>query len=196
MESSNHESRITNHAFIASCRSPEWCNLVELLDECKEYFVRYGGHRQAAGFTIEASRFIEFQQAITEKFAEKYDTENLPKKTIKVECVLDPKDVSLTTLDMIDRFRPFGIGNMKPLFLLENLTVSEVKVIGKEQNHLSLIFAELPSTKCLLWNYAELFPATDPNFQSSKILTFQDSKILTFQDSNIPRFQHSNIPAP
>lgn len=57
---------------VASCRSPDWCNLVELLDECKEYFVRYGGHRQAAGFTIEASRFTDFQKAITEKFLEKY----------------------------------------------------------------------------------------------------------------------------
>lgn len=31
------------HSFlVASCRSPEWCNLVELLDTCKEYFARYG----------------------------------------------------------------------------------------------------------------------------------------------------------
>lgn len=37
-----------NAYLVASCRSPDWCNLVELLDECKEYFVRYGGHRQAA----------------------------------------------------------------------------------------------------------------------------------------------------
>ena len=28
--------------YIASCRSPEWCNLVELLDHSKEFFVRYG----------------------------------------------------------------------------------------------------------------------------------------------------------
>ena len=165
-ESSSHEPRFTSHALVASCRSPEWCNLVELLDECKDYFVRYGGHRQAAGFTIEASRFAEFQWAIAEKFAKRYDIANLPKKTIKVECILDSKDVSLTTLDMIDRFRPFGIGNQKPLFVLRDLTVKEVKVIGKGQNHLSLIFAELPSTKCLLWNYSELFPA-DPAIQQS-----------------------------
>ena len=86
-------------------------------------------------------------------------------------------DVSLTTLDMIDTFRPFGIGNQKPLFLLENLTISEVKQIGKEKNHLSLIFAELPNVKCLLWNYAELFPA-DPAIQKSSNLLPPSSYLL------------------
>ena len=143
---------------VASCRSPEWCNLVELLDECKEYFVRYGWHRQAAGFTIEARRLQDFQEYIKARFSEKYDSTNLPKKTLKVECSLHREDISLSSLDMIDRFRPFGIGNMKPLFLLEDITIAETRTLWKEGNHLSMIFVEIPNIKCLLWNYKQLFP--------------------------------------
>lgn len=146
------------HSFlVASCRSPEWCNLVELLDTCKEYFARYGWHRQAAGFTIEQSRLEEFKSTIEERFSERYDRNNLPKKTLKVECILQPQDASITTLNLIDRFRPFGIGNMKPLFLLENLTIKEVRILWKEANHLSIIFLEIPNIKCLLWNFHEIF---------------------------------------
>lgn len=64
---------MTETTLVASCRSPEWCNLVELLDECKDFFVRYGGHRQAAGFTIEASKFTDFQKAINEAFVKRYN---------------------------------------------------------------------------------------------------------------------------
>jgi single-stranded-DNA-specific exonuclease len=141
---------------VASCRSPEWCNLVELLDECKSSFVRYGWHRQAAGFTIEEWKFRDFQKVIREAFSKKYDIQNLPRKTLSVECTLSPTDISLDSLDTIDRFRPFGIGNQKPLFLMENLTVKEMKIIGREGNHLSLSFIEIPSIKCLLWNFSEL----------------------------------------
>ncbi len=144
-------------SYVASCRSPEWCNLVELLDLCKEYFVRYGGHRQAAGFTIEGAKLTDFQKYIADRFAEKYDIMSLPKKTLKVECTLHPEDISLQSLDMIDGFRPFGIGNMKPLFLLEDLTIEEVRILWKEGNHLSMTFIEIPSVKCLLWNFQEIF---------------------------------------
>lgn len=143
---------------VASCRSPEWCNLVELLDECKHFFVRYGGHRQAAGFTIEAEKYDAFRIFITEKFREKYGHTNLPKKMINVEAIIDPSEVHLENLNLIHQFRPFGIGNPKPLWMIENLTISEVNLIGKEKNHLSVKFLEIGEVKALLWNFLSIFP--------------------------------------
>lgn len=154
-ESPSIPSHDCRDELVASCRSPEWCNLVELLDECKNYFIRYGGHRQAAGFTIESSKYDSFQKAITEKFSEKYDTKNLPKKTFSIECCLKPEDISLETLDTIRAFRPFGIGNPKPLFLLSQVTIIESRTLGSDQLHLSLRIAENPEIKILLWNAAE-----------------------------------------
>ena len=138
--------------FVASCRAPEWCNLVELLDECKEFFIRYGGHKQAAGFTIEVTRFDEFREYIGQKFREKYDTYNLPEKTIRVEASISPTLATLQTLDTIEKFEPFGIGNPKPLWLLENITLKEVSSLGKEWKHLSLKCTENPNLKLILWN--------------------------------------------
>jgi single-stranded-DNA-specific exonuclease len=70
-----------------------------------------------------------------------------------VECQIIPSEISFETLALIDRFRPFGIGNPKPKFYLENLTISDVQIIGAGKNHLSLSFIELPKIKCLLWNF-------------------------------------------
>lgn len=105
---------------------------MELLDSCKEYFVRYGGHRQAAGFTIESSKLEDFKKTITQKFREKYGDASLPQKTIEVECRMFPEEMSLQSLDIIDNFKPFGIGNRKPLFLARDITIIESKLLGKE----------------------------------------------------------------
>lgn len=148
--------------YVASCRSPEWCHLVELLDACKHRFVRYGGHRQAAGFTIASEELEGFKTEIEAIFHERYDRENLPKKTIEVECILDPQKINLETVAIIDRFRPFGIGNRKPIFLLENLTLRNRETIGATKTHLRLVFEEIPDVKCLLWNYQEYFWNTLP----------------------------------
>lgn len=95
--------------------------------------MRYGGHRQAAGFTVKLEKLADFQRVITEKFSEKYgDSENLPKKTINVECIISPESLHLKTLKTIDRFRPFGIGNPKPPFLLQDVTITECRTIGNE----------------------------------------------------------------
>ena len=136
---------------IASCRSPEWCNIVTLLDDSKHFFKRYGGHRQAAGFTIETARFKDFEQHILEVFKTYHDIENLPKQALNVECILPLDLIQISTLDIINQFRPFGIGNRKPLFMLEHLTVKESRYLGQDEKHLAITFLEIPHIKCVMW---------------------------------------------
>ncbi len=140
---------------IASCRSPEWCNLIELLDHCKEFFVRYGGHRQAAGFTIETNQIEAFKKAIWKQIACVHDIQNLPNKILPIECPLPPTDITIKTLEAIDHFRPFGIGNPKPLFILENITIATSNPLWQEGKHLSITISENPSLKFLLWNASD-----------------------------------------
>ncbi|MBC7504079.1 DHH family phosphoesterase [Candidatus Gracilibacteria bacterium] len=137
---------------IGSCRAPEWCNLIELLDSCKHFFVRYGGHRQAAGFTIETNQITQFKEAMWRQFAIVHDVTDLPKKILNIECPLLPADITVATLEHIDHFRPFGIGNPKPLFILENVTIASSKPLGQEDKHLSISIYENPSLRLLLWN--------------------------------------------
>ena len=139
---------------VASCRSPEWCNLIELLDMCKHYFLRYGGHRQAAGFSIAESDFESFKKSLEKIMHEKYDKNSLPQKRLQVECRLALQDVNTSTLKILEKFRPFGIGNRKPLFLLENLSITDWQYLGKEQKHLSFSAKEIPGVKCIVWNIA------------------------------------------
>jgi single-stranded-DNA-specific exonuclease len=81
-----------------------------------------------------------------------HDVSNLPTKILNIECILPPSAVTVETLTQIDHFRPFGIGNPKPLFILENITITSTKPLGQEEKHLSISIAENPTLKLLLWN--------------------------------------------
>jgi single-stranded-DNA-specific exonuclease len=65
--------------------------------------------------------------------------------------------LTLGNIDIIDRFRPFGIGNTKPLFLLEDVTILESSPLGKEGKHLQIHIANNPHIKLLSWNPNPLF---------------------------------------
>jgi single-stranded-DNA-specific exonuclease len=125
------------------------------LDECKDFFIRYGGHRQAAGFTIETERIPEFREAMYRAIARVHDTANLPKKILNVECILPVTDINVATLEEVDRFRPYGIGNPRPLWMIENVTIASTRPLGQEEKHLSISISEKPELKLLLWNAAD-----------------------------------------
>lgn len=126
--------------------------MIELLDSASDLFIRYGGHRQAAGFTIAASKVELLKSRLLEKFATLHDVKNIPKRILEVECILDPHtDLTLENIDIIDSFRPFGIGNRKPLFLLQDEVVEEVRLLGKEGKHLEIRLSSNPTIKLVAW---------------------------------------------
>ena len=83
---------------------------------------------------------------------------DLPKKILNVECPLLPAHITVATLEQIDRFRPYGIGNPRPLWLIESVTIANTKPLGQEEKHLSITIAEKPELKLLLWNAADKKP--------------------------------------
>ncbi len=140
--------------YVASCRAPEWCDIMELLDRCHNLFVRYGGHKQAAGFTISKENLPILQKKLALFFHEKYGTDELPRRTIRIEGSINPEDLTIDTIAQVDQFRPFWIGNPKPLWMLHDVTVLSTKKIGKDQNHLTFFITETPHIKFLFWNGA------------------------------------------
>lgn len=91
---------------IASCRSPEYFNMVGFLTEFKEYFVAFGGHKQAAGFTISKDKFAEFSTRI-EVQASTLSFLRPESKTLRVETELTIDMIDLELPRMIARFQPF-----------------------------------------------------------------------------------------
>ncbi|MDD3646867.1 MAG: single-stranded-DNA-specific exonuclease RecJ [Candidatus Gracilibacteria bacterium] len=119
---------------IASCRAPEYFDIVALLEKYSDMFVAFGGHKGAAGFTIEKSKFEEFRKKALSN-VNKLDF-TVHKKEIKIDKVVRLDELGFNFLDKINKFKPFGMGNTKPLFMVEKLSYEKLDFIGQGRDHL------------------------------------------------------------
>ena len=117
-----------------SGRSIGGFNLYEALEECQELLTRFGGHKYAAGLTIEADKVAALREKLKRVAAERLSPEKLtPSLKIDVPITLDQVDQGL--LNALDDLAPFGPQNMRPVLMATNLeVVGYPRVVG--QNHL------------------------------------------------------------
>jgi single-stranded-DNA-specific exonuclease len=123
----------------ASCRSIPEFDIVAALRTCADLLVRYGGHRQAAGFTVANEHLPELKRRLTEYArGELADVTLAPAVQVDMEVPLH--GLRGTELRWLKRFAPCGIGNPEPTFMSEGVLVQEVSVIGNGGKHMRLRF--------------------------------------------------------
>ncbi|MCM1334883.1 MAG: single-stranded-DNA-specific exonuclease RecJ [Bacteroides sp.] len=118
-----------------SARSLEGLSLYELLTECKDHLIRYGGHTKAAGLTLKTSEIGAFTAA-----AYAYAARREPVvETIAADLALAPDELTEESVALLDRLEPFGEENPAPLFLFRDCTVGQKKSL-KEGKYISFRF--------------------------------------------------------
>ncbi len=145
--------------YVGSGRSISGVNLYKGLKACEKHFTRFGGHEQAAGLTIPAENveaFIEdFDKAIKkENSAEAF----IPTK--EYDMTLSLPLVTQELVEKLEKLQPTGFGNPEPVFLLDQVEVSGVRAIGKEKDHMKLIFTQGNTVKeGIAFRMAQLAPS-------------------------------------
>lgn len=118
-----------------SGRSIEEYNLFEELLKCKDLLDKFGGHPMAAGLSIKEENINELRQRLNEN-CKLTDNDIIPK--IKIDKRIPLNIVNDELISEIEVLEPFGKGNSSPLFAEKNVKVSQVRVLGKNQNTLKL----------------------------------------------------------
>jgi single-stranded-DNA-specific exonuclease len=101
--------------------------LIELLEECRDFFSSYGGHKLAVGCTLPTDRMAAFKAALNPLAADRISEDSLKRK-IRIDGPLDFGAVDDRFLETFSLLVPFGVGNPKPLFVAE-----DVEVVGEPQ---------------------------------------------------------------
>ena len=110
--------------YRGSARSFGDFSVFECLKYCEPHLLRYGGHPGAGGFTVSPESHDAFCAAIQE-YAAKYNPQ-MPVMAVQAERALEPADLTVQNVAGLSLLEPFGQGNPKPLFVLPEMTVSEV----------------------------------------------------------------------
>lgn len=124
-----------NNCMVASARSPEYFNIVDALTFVKDCLINFGGHAQAGGFSMEASKFEDFKTKITAYTQEKIEIIDLT-PVLNIDCELCESEINLNLIDEIEKLAPFGVQNQNPQFLLPNMLPENMQTVGKENKHL------------------------------------------------------------
>ena len=123
-----------NGYLIGSGRSVPAVDLFALLSRHKACFVRFGGHRLAAGATLEPDRFEAMRAALCEDVFRAFPA-GLPEETRTYEDRLELPEITVQFAKELTYLSPFGEENRAPLFLIEG-SLSAVRTMGKDGNHL------------------------------------------------------------
>jgi single-stranded-DNA-specific exonuclease len=119
---------------VGSARASGRINLHQSLVVAAHALVRYGGHREAAGFMVERARLEDLRSALVD-FATTESTA-LPDSEVVCDAGLNPSQLKMSLLEDLDRLGPFGNGNPEPVFEIAGLNVLDSRVVGA--NHLKL----------------------------------------------------------
>lgn len=122
----------------ASARSVKGFDLYNALEACQDYLEQFGGHKYAAGLTLEERQYEDFKARFEEVVSCSITPEMLSPE-IQIDAEIRLGDISPKFMRILKQFEPFGPGNMKPVFLTHQLRDSGyAKGVGEGEKHLKL----------------------------------------------------------
>lgn len=118
-----------------SARSIPAFDLFAAVTECREFLMRFGGHRQAAGLELEVGQLTYFEEAI-KRIADERLSENDLISSLQIDVNVDFADIGFELAEEISRLEPFGFGNPEPLLGSKGLQVLYPRVL--KDRHLKM----------------------------------------------------------
>jgi len=121
--------------YIGSARSIPEIDIMKALGQAKHLFTHFGGHKQAAGFSIHKDNLDAFYEKINQvgkKIIEKQEITPI----LKIDCEIELNQVNLLFLEQFNPLAPFGMKNPVPMFLIKNCPILNPKHIGQEKKHI------------------------------------------------------------
>ncbi len=120
-----------------SARGVAGFNVMDALGACHDLLAQYGGHAQAAGFSIKRDKLVAFRERL-QQWAKESEM-SLPEQgpqVLAVDAEVSLADLSLDVHDRLAELEPCGAGLATPIFLCRHLRLVDHRVVGN--NHLRL----------------------------------------------------------
>ncbi len=145
-----------------SVRSVKSVDVVGALQTCSGFLVRFGGHRAAAGLTIERARIKEFKTAFIAHLNSTVTDEELVGE-LDLDAAVELGDIDLDFATELGRLAPFGMANKEPLLCVKDAFIERTEIV--KNRHLRVLLAQNGAErKAIGFNMAELHPLSGEGF--------------------------------
>lgn len=125
----------------ASCRSIPEFDIISALERNKDLFTHYGGHKLAAGFTIDNQNVPILRKQLL-AFAESELSSLDLRPSLNIDAVVTLSELDQTLHSELAKLEPTGEGNPTPVFVVRDVTAKQVSKVGKLGEHLKLIVSD------------------------------------------------------
>ena len=116
-----------------SCRSIPSFDMLSALESCSDVLTKFGGHRQAAGLTLEASRIRELRGRINE-YADRYLQPDDLRPRLWIDGTLAFRSITPQVASELTALAPFGAGNSCPVFRTSGVEVVDGPRLVKDRH--------------------------------------------------------------
>jgi len=137
-----------------SCRSIPHFDLLSALERCAGHLLRFGGHKQAAGLTLEAARIRDFRRAINEVADESLGPDDLMPR-LRIDADLDFRTITGDVAAGVAALAPFGAGNPRPVFAARGVEIVDGPRMLKERHLKMALKQEGRIFRAVAWRAAE-----------------------------------------
>jgi single-stranded-DNA-specific exonuclease len=175
-----------------SARSIANFNIYEALEKCQDVLIHFGGHKAAAGLAVEIDKLEEFKQKFSQVVKESMSSEDFSPE-IKIDSQLKFSEITPKFLRIIDQFAPFGPGNMRPVFLSEDVEIAGMpRIVG--HNHLLVSLKQRGSDKifdAIGFNMGEYYDLIKNNHHQIDIVYSIDK--MARDGRSFPQFRFKDL---
>ena len=118
-----------------SARSISNFNIHDALADTEDLLLSFGGHKQAAGLSIEQEKISQFKEKINQYAKKELEEKDLIPKQ-KVDAAVELEELSCSLVGELNALAPFGCANPSPKLITKGVEISNYKLVGSNNDHL------------------------------------------------------------
>ncbi|WP_372655353.1 single-stranded-DNA-specific exonuclease RecJ [Halobacteriovorax sp.] len=146
----------------ASARSAGDLNLFNCLDENSDLFLKFGGHKAAAGLSMPLENLSIFKKNMQSTIASFPAIQRTVQNYFDIE--IEPHEINPKLLKELEMLEPFGMGNQKPIFKMRGFRLDSYDLL--KDVHVRWSLSSIKDPKCKLkgisFNYIGKWGITHP----------------------------------
>jgi single-stranded-DNA-specific exonuclease len=116
-----------------SCRSIPSFDILAALESCSDLLTKFGGHRQAAGLTMDAARIRELRARINEHADRRLQPDDL-RPRLWIDGALAFRSITAQVASEMSALAPFGVGNACPVFRATGVEIVDGPRLVKDRH--------------------------------------------------------------
>jgi len=137
-----------------SCRSITKFDMLGALERCAHLFIRFGGHKQAAGLALEADRIKELRLAVNTVADEVLGPEDLMPR-LRIDADVTFRGITGGVAAGVAALAPFGAGNPRPVFAARRVEIIDGPRVLKDRHLKMALKQDGRIFRAVAWRAAE-----------------------------------------